>query len=50
MTALLLLGVDLPLGLDPSDALHVQTGPGTAWLRRAGLVGTRGRRRLSRRA
>jgi hypothetical protein len=39
VTALLLLGVDLPLGLDPADALHVQVGPGTSWPRRAGVRG-----------
>lgn len=37
VTALLLLGVDLPLGLDPAGALHVQVGPGTSWPRRAGV-------------
>lgn len=37
VTALLLLGVDLPLGLDPADALHVQVGPGASWPRRAGV-------------
>jgi hypothetical protein len=40
-TALALLGVDLPLGLDLAGPLHVQVGPGTSWPRRAGVVGHR---------
>jgi hypothetical protein len=37
-TALALLGLDLPFGVDLHDR-HGQVGPGTAWPRRAGLHG-----------
>jgi hypothetical protein len=41
VTALALLGVDLPFGVDPLAGMHVQVGPGTSWPRRAHLVGHR---------
>jgi hypothetical protein len=41
VTALALLGVDLPFGVDPRTGLHVQVGPGTSWPRRANLIGHR---------
>ncbi|GIG37295.1 DUF559 domain-containing protein [Cellulomonas pakistanensis] len=39
MTALALLGVDAPLGLDPDGPLHVQVGPGCTLPRRVGVRG-----------
>jgi hypothetical protein len=41
VTALALLGSDLPFGADAAGGLHVQVGPGTSWPRRAGLIGHR---------
>lgn len=39
VTALSLLGVEAPLGLDPRGPLHVQVGPGCTLPRRAGVRG-----------
>ena len=39
VTALAVLGVDAPLGLDPHGPLHVQVGPGSTLPRRAGVRG-----------
>lgn len=39
VTALAVLGVALPPGLDPSGPLHVQVGPGSTLPRRAGITG-----------
>lgn len=40
-TALALVGVDLPFGIDLREDLHVQVGPGTSFPRRSGVRGHR---------